>query len=246
MTDSKSFQGQTALVTGASRGLGQAVAVKLAALGAHVILTARTQGGLEDTDDMIRAAGGSASIVPLDLQRPLDIDKLGPSIYPRFNKLDMFLHCAGFVGELAPATHTREKVWTEVVSVNFTATLHLLRSLDPLLRQAKKARAVIATCEAARDPGPFWGGYAASKAGQEAFVTAWAQEVAPDGITARLADPGPMNTKFMAKIFPGIPAEKLQTAEEGAAFMLDVLLDDREDAPFRAVNDRLRFSDLTA
>lgn len=246
MTDTKPLDGKTALVTGASRGLGQATAVKLASLGAHVILTARTQGGLEATDDMIRAADGSASIVPLDLQRPLDIDKLGPSIYPRFQKLDIFMHCAGFVGELAPATHTREKVWTEVVSVNFTATLHLLRTLDPLLRQADTAKAVIATCEAARNPGPFWGGYAAAKAGQEAFVTAWAQEVAPDGITARLADPGPMNTKFMAKIFPGIPADKLQSAEDGAAFMVNTLMDDNPDAPFRAVNDRLRFSDLTA
>ena len=201
--------GSVALVTGASRGIGAAVAVELARLGAHCVLTARTQGGLEETDDAIRAVskahgGGSATLLPFDLQKDADkLDPLGPSVFERFGRLDILVHAAGVLGTLTPVAHITPRDWAEVVAVNLTAAWRLIRTLDPPLRASDAGRAVILTTSLARSPTPYWGAYGASKAGLEHLVSTWAAEVAATPLRVNLFDPGPVNTKLRAKAMPG-------------------------------------------
>ena len=134
-----------ALVTGASRGIGAAIAVELARLGAHVVITARTQGGLEETDDAIRAAGGSATLLPLDLREGEQIDAIGPSLFQRFGRLDVLVHNAGALGRLTPVAHILPDDWADVVAVNLSAAWRLIRTCDPLLRRPPAGRAVFVT-----------------------------------------------------------------------------------------------------
>ena len=159
------LDGAVALVTGASRGLGAAVAIELARLGAHPVITARSQGGLEETDDAIRAAGGSATLLPLDLREADDVDKLGPSIFQRFQRLDILVHCAASLGRLAPVSHLMPYEWAEPVEVNFNAAMRLMRTAEPLLRRAEAGRAVFVTDARAQAPKAYWAAYASSKAG---------------------------------------------------------------------------------
>ncbi|HEX2761455.1 MAG TPA: SDR family NAD(P)-dependent oxidoreductase, partial [Rhizomicrobium sp.] len=135
------MEGRLALVTGASRGIGRAAAIALAKAGAHVICVARTVGGLEETDDQIQKAGGTATLVPMNLRDFDAIDRLGASIHERWGKLDAFLGNAGVLGALTPLAHMEPKTFTEVMEVNVTANWRLIRSLDPLLRQSEAARA---------------------------------------------------------------------------------------------------------
>ena len=198
------LQGRVALVTGASRGIGAATAIELARLGAHCVLTARSQGGLEETDDAIRALGGSATLLPFDLQKDADkLDPLGPSIYERFGRLDILVHAAGVLGTLTPVAHITPKDWAEVVAVNLTAAWRLIRTLDPPLRASDAGRAVILTTDRARQPKPYWGAYGASKAGLEHLVSTWAAEVASTPLRVNLYDPGPVATGLRAKAMPG-------------------------------------------
>ncbi|MFC7734717.1 SDR family NAD(P)-dependent oxidoreductase [Roseomonas sp. GCM10028921] len=198
------LQGRIALVTGASRGIGAATAIELARLGAHCVLTARSQGGLEETDDAIRALGGSATLLPFDLQKDADkLDPLGPSVFERFGRLDILVHAAGVLGTLTPVAHITPRDWAEVVAVNLTAAWRLIRTLDPPLRASDAGRAVILTTDRARSPKPYWGAYGASKAGLEHLVSTWAAEVANSPLRVNLFDPGPVNTKLRAKAMPG-------------------------------------------
>jgi NAD(P)-dependent dehydrogenase (short-subunit alcohol dehydrogenase family) len=202
------LQGRVALVTGASRGIGAATAIELARLGAHCVLTARSQGGLEETDDAIRAlasqGGGSATLLPFDLQKEADkLDPLGPSIYERFGRLDILVHAAGVLGTLTPVAHITPKDWAEVVAVNLTAAWRLIRTLDPPLRASDAGRAVILTTDRARMPKPYWGAYGASKAGLEHLVATWAAEVEATPLRVNLYDPGPVATGLRAKAMPG-------------------------------------------
>ena len=198
------LQGRVALVTGASRGIGAATAIELARLGAHCVLTARSQGGLEETDDAIRALGGNATLLPFDLQKDADkLDPLGPSIYERFGRLDILVHAAGVLGTLTPVAHITPKDWAEVVAVNLTAAWRLIRTLDPPLRASDAGRAVILTTDRARQPKPYWGAYGASKAGLEHLVSTWAAEVASTPLRVNLYDPGPVATGLRAKAMPG-------------------------------------------
>ena len=141
---SNPLAGQIALVTGASRGIGAAVAIELARLGARPVLVARTQGGLEETDDAIRAAGGEATLLPLDLTEGAQVEAIGPSLLQRFGRLDILVHAAAALGRLTPVGHIQPRDWDEVVGVNLAAGWHLIRTCDPLLRAAEAGRAVVA------------------------------------------------------------------------------------------------------
>src|ERR1700760_796260 len=160
---SKAMEGRIALVTGASRGIGRAAAIALGAAGAHVILVARTVGGLEETDDEIQKGGGTATLVPMNLRDFDAIDRLGASIHERWGRLDALLGNAGQLGQLTPITHMEPKTWAEVIDVNVTANWRLIRSLDPLLKASDAGRALFVTSGAARKHVAYWGAYALSK-----------------------------------------------------------------------------------
>ncbi|MDR3530940.1 MAG: SDR family NAD(P)-dependent oxidoreductase [Rhodopila sp.] len=205
--------GAIALVTGASRGIGAAAAIELARLGARVVITARTQGGLEETDDVIRALGGEATILPLDLREGAQIDAIGPTLFQRFGRLDVLVHNAGALGRLTPVSHILPDDWADVVGVNLSATWRLIRTCDPLLRQAPAGRAVFVTESRAREPRAYWGAMGATKAGMEHLALTWAQEVATTKLRVNLFDPGPVATRMRSNAFPGEDRSTLPTPE---------------------------------
>lgn len=214
--------GRVALVTGASRGIGAAVALALARDGAHCVLTARSQGGLEETDDAIRAAGGTATLLPLDLHKDAErIDLLGASILERFGRLDVLVHAAGVLGKLTPAAHIQPRDWTESLAVNATATWRLIRSCDPPLRAAPAGRAVVVTDASA---GAYWGLYAAAKAAQAALVQAWAAETARTTLRVHAFDPGPVATRLRAMAFPGEDTAALRQPADVAPLIVGLCL----------------------
>jgi len=208
------LDGRLALVTGASRGIGAAVARRFAAEGAHVILAARTQGGLEELDDAIRRAGGKATLAPMDLRDFDKIGQMGTALQQRFKKLDVLVSCAGVLGTLSPVGHADPKTWQEVMDVNLTANQRLIRTLDPLLRQSDSGRAIFTTCAAAHELAPFWGAYAASKAGLEALAKIYAAEVKATTLKVNLVDPGPVRTLLRATAFPHEDRSKLKKPDE--------------------------------
>jgi NAD(P)-dependent dehydrogenase (short-subunit alcohol dehydrogenase family) len=197
------LHGRVALVTGASRGIGAATAIELGRLGAHVVLTARTQGGLEETDDAIREAGGSATLLPMDLQDTSSLDKIGPSIYTRFDRLDILVHAAGALGKLTPVSHILDGDWAEAMSVNLAATWRLIRSCAPVLAASDAGRAVFVTDARARQPGAYWGTYGASKAGMEHLVLTWAAELRDTHLRVNLFDPGVVASRLRGNAMPG-------------------------------------------
>ena len=197
------LDGSVALVTGASRGLGAAAAIELGRLGAHVVLTARTQGGLEDTDDAIRTAGGSATLLPLDLKEAEPVDAIGPSLFQRFGRLDILVHAAAALGRLTPASHVMPRDWDDAVGVNLHASLRLIRTCEPLLRQAPAGRAVFVTDARARAPLAYWGIYGATKAAMEHLVLTWAQELRITNVRVNLFDPGVFRSRLRTHAFPG-------------------------------------------
>jgi NAD(P)-dependent dehydrogenase (short-subunit alcohol dehydrogenase family) len=197
------LDGAVALVTGASRGIGAATAVELARLGARVVLTARTQGALEETDDAIRAVGGEASLLPLDLKEDALIDALGPTLFQRFGRLDILVHNAGALGRLTPVSHILPEDWASVLAVNLTASWRLIRTSEPLLRQSHAGRAVFVTESRAREPRAYWGAMGATKAGMEHLVLTWAQELATTTVRVNLFDPGPVATRMRMQAYPG-------------------------------------------
>ncbi len=207
---------RVALITGASRGIGAALAIELSNLGAHCVLVARTQGGLEETDDAIRAATGrGATLLPFDLQKQeKELDMLGASIMERFGRLDILVHNAGVLGKLTPVAHIEPRDWAETVAVNLTAAWRLIRSCDPPLRASDAGRAVFVTTGRVPRPKAYWGLYGATKAGMEHLVQTWAQEVAKTPLRVNLVDPGIVATKMRATAMPGEdPATIPQPAE---------------------------------
>jgi NAD(P)-dependent dehydrogenase (short-subunit alcohol dehydrogenase family) len=197
------------LITGASRGLGAALAERFAAEGASLVLVARTAGALEEVDDRVRAAGGRATLVPLDLAEGHAIDQLGGALAERFGRLDVLVGCAAELGPLSPLGHLKPQALERVMTVNATANYRLIRSLDPLLRAAPAGRAILVTCAQARAGKPYWGGYAASKAALEALVMAYAAETRRTAVRVNLIDPGIMRTRLRASAYPGEDASKL-------------------------------------
>ena len=208
--------GEVALITGASRGIGAAAAVALAREGAHVVLTARTVGGLEETDDAVRAVGGQATLIPLDLTQFDEVDKLGPAIYQRFGQLDMLIANAATLGVLSPVAHGDPALWQRVIDTNLTANYRLVASVDPLLRAAPAGLALFATCAIARDPKPYWNALAVSKAGLEALARLYGAETAKTRLRVALVDPGPAATKLRAAAYPGEDAAALPTCAAAA------------------------------
>jgi NAD(P)-dependent dehydrogenase (short-subunit alcohol dehydrogenase family) len=195
--------GRIALVTGASRGIGAAVARGFAAEGAHVIATARTVGALEELDDDIQAAGGSVTLVPMDLLDLDAIDRLGLAVHERWGRLDVLASCAGTLGELRPMHQFEPPMWEQVLGVNVTAPQRLVRSFDPLLRAAPSGRAIFVTCAQAEGEQPYWGAYAVSKAALEAMIRSYAAETGRSTVRVNLLDPGPTRTRLRATAFPG-------------------------------------------
>jgi NAD(P)-dependent dehydrogenase (short-subunit alcohol dehydrogenase family) len=191
------------VITGASRGLGRALAVRFAGEGAKLVLLGRTAGALEEVDDQVRTAGGEATLVPLDLRQGEGIDRLGAALAERFGKLDVVVGSAAELGPLSPVGHLEPKALERVMALNALANHRLIRSLEPLLRASDAGRAIFVTCAQAREPRPFWGAYAASKAALEALVSSWAAEVRRTPLRVNLIDPGPMRTRLRAQAYPG-------------------------------------------
>ena len=218
-----SFKGRTALVTGASRGLGRAAAIALGKAGAHVICVARTVGGLEETDDAIQKAGGTATLVPLNLKDFAAIDRLGASIFERWQKLDAFFGNAASLGVLTPLAHLDPKIFQELVDINITANWRLIRSLDPLLRLSDAGRALFVTSTAARKHTPFWGGYAMSKAALEMLALTYAAECSGTNIKVNLLDPGATRTLMRARAMPGEDPSTLKRPEDVTPLILELL-----------------------
>lgn len=211
----KRLENKIALITGASRGIGAAVAKRFAQEGAHVILTARTVGGLEEVDDAIqKLTGKPATLVPLDLRQSDSIDTLGAQIYERFGKLDILVGNAATLGALSPVAHASPSEFEDVFNINVTANYRLLRSCDPLLRLSKAGRVVMVTSGAALFPVAYWGPYAASKAALEHLALTYAAEIAMTGIRVNLLDPGAVRTAMRAKAFPGENPESLPAPEQ--------------------------------
>ena len=211
------------LVTGASRGIGRAAAIALGRTAAHVICVARTVGGLEETDDEIGKAGGSATLVPLDLKDFDAIDRLGASIYERWGKLDGFLGNAGALGALTPLSQLKAKAWQTAVDINVTANWRLVRSLDPLLRKSDAARVVFVSSGAARKFRPYWGAYSITKAALEALALTYAAECTDTNIRVNLLNPGPMRTQMRALAFPGEDPMSLPPPEDIAPLIVEML-----------------------
>ncbi len=218
--------GRVVLIAGASRGLGAAAAPELARRGAHLVLLARTQGALEEVDDRVRAAGGEATLVPLDLADGDAVDRLGPSLYARFGRLDGLLVTAARLDQLTPTAHGDPAWFEQLWRVNTLAPLRLIRTLDPLLRRADAGRAVICTCAVARTPRAYWGHVAATKAALEALVRAWAAEVRRTPLRVNLFDPGPMRTRFRRAAYPGEPADAAPPPEAVLPALIPLLLPD--------------------
>ena len=212
------FVDSIAVITGASRGVGAAVAMRLGAAGAQCVLVARTVGGLEATDDAIRKAGGkSAVLVPLDLAHDQDkIDGLGAELFSRYGRVDYLIGNAAQLGGLAPLGHIEPKVWAETFALNVTANYRLLRSFDLLLRQSEAGVAAFVTCAAAREAEAFWGAYGASKAALEAMVASYAAEVKKSKVRAFCVDPGVAWTKLYRAAFPGAVAGDVPDADMAA------------------------------
>src|SRR6266545_2606706 len=220
----KPLADRIALVTGASRGIGHAVALRLAEAGAHVIAVARTVGGLEELDDAIRAAGGSATLVPLDLNDYAGIDRLGAALNERYQRLDVLVGNAGILGPVSPLSHVEPKAWDESLAVNVTANWRLIRSMDPLLRRSTSGRAVFLTSGAAANARAYRGPYSISKAALEVLVRTYAAETASTSVRANLFNPGPTRTRMRATLMPGEDPATLPQPQQVAATIVPLCL----------------------
>jgi NAD(P)-dependent dehydrogenase (short-subunit alcohol dehydrogenase family) len=217
------LDGQVALVTGASRGIGAAAAIELARRGAHVVLTGRTEGGLTETDDAIQALGRpAATLLPLDLTEAAQLDAIGPSLYQRFGRLDILVGNAGTLGTLTPVPHITPEDWAEVVGVNMTAAWRLIRTCAPLLLAAPAGRAVFVTSGIVAKPAAYWGAYGATKAGLEHLVLAWAEETRTNRLRVNLFDPGVVATRLRRAAMPGEDASTLRKPADVAPRLADL------------------------
>lgn len=224
------LNGRVVLVTGASRGFGRAVALEAARAGAHLVLTARTQGALEELDDTIRGEGLDApTLAPLDLTDGDAVNGLGAGIMGRFERLDGLVHAAGILGVLSPVAHVKPEVMDGVLAVGVTSVHRLIVSLDLPLRQSPSGRAVFVTCREGRDGRPFFGAFAAPRAAADTLVVAYARETAKTALRVNLFDPGPMATRLRREAYPG-EAPGTQPVPEALAPEVLALLAPAHDA----------------
>jgi NAD(P)-dependent dehydrogenase (short-subunit alcohol dehydrogenase family) len=220
----KPLLNRIALVTGSSRGIGYATALALARAGAHVVATARTVGGLEELDDAIKAAGGSATLVPLELRDTDGITRLTAALNERYGKLDILVGNAALVGSSSPLDHFQPKEWEEVMAVNVTANWQLIRHMHALLLRSDTGRAVFLTSRGAGNPRAYRGLYAASKAALEVMARTYAAETASTPIRVNLFNPGPTRTRMRASLMPGEDPMTLPTPEAVAEHIVPLCL----------------------
>jgi len=227
MSDSKPFQDKLAVVTGASRGIGAATAEALAAAGAHVILVARTASALEEVEDRIHAAGGSATIAPLDLTDGESIGKLAAAVAQRWEKLDILVLNAAMLGSLSPVQDIDPKEYSRILSLNLLANQALIAAFDPLLKRSDNADVVALTSSVGAEPRAFWGAYGSSKAALEALLGAYADENAyNDRVRVVVIDPGATRTRMRAIAFPGEEPETVKPPEVVASAIVRRLMVD--------------------
>jgi NAD(P)-dependent dehydrogenase (short-subunit alcohol dehydrogenase family) len=237
MTDNKPFDGKLALVTGASRGIGAATAEALAAAGAHVILTARTAQSLERVEERIHAAGGTATIAPMDLTDSENIKKLAQAAAERWGSLDIMVLNAAMLGSLSPVEHLDPKELERVFKLNVHANQALISAFDPLLRRAEKADVIGITSSVGAEPRAFWGGYGASKAAFDTMLGAYADETAHAGkLRVQIVDPGATRTRMRQLAFPGEEPESVKTPDVVAAAIVERLQGDAETGSRSRVN----------
>jgi NAD(P)-dependent dehydrogenase (short-subunit alcohol dehydrogenase family) len=213
-----------ALVTGASRGIGFATALALAQAGAHVVASARTVAGLEELDDAIKAAGGTATLVPLDLKDYPGIERLGFALHERFARLDIFVGNAGILGPLSPLGHVEQTAWDEVTAVNVTANWRLICAMDPLLRLSDAGRVVLVSSGVATHALAYWGPYAVAKAALEALARTYAAETATTNVRVNVFRPGPIRTRMRAQTMPGEDPMTLDTPDKVAQKIVELCL----------------------
>ena len=221
-TRQERLAGKIALITGASRGIGAAVALRFAGEGAHVVLAARTVGGLEEVDDAIRAIGGTATLVPLDLRDFVKIDELAAALLDRYGRLDILIGNAGEFGIFSPLGHIPPPIWAEVIDLNLTANWRLIRAMDPLLRAAPAGRAIFVTSGIGRDTLAYWGPYAVSKAALEMLIKIYAAEITNTRIRANLIDPGTVRTRLRMRAFPGEDPDLVPPPESVTEFFVEL------------------------
>ncbi len=220
MSMSVDLSGKTALITGASRGIGAAVAKAYAKAGAHVVLMARTVGALEELDDEIQQAGGQATLIPQDLRDFEKLDMLGPALAEKFGGLDIFVGNAGMLGTLGPLAHSDAKKWQQVMDVNLNANYRLVRTLDPLLQASDAGRMIFTSSKLAQEPLAYWAAYCTSKAALEMMVKAYAAETEKTNMRANLVDPGIVDTAMIHEAFPGgYPGELLSCEDVVPAYL---------------------------
>lgn len=222
MTEPLVLSEKIALITGASRGIGAAVAQRFARAGAHVVLAARNQDGLVEVDDTIRAEGGRATLVPLDLSKPENIEQLAAAVAERFGRLDILVGNAGLLGSLTPVAHDNPETWQKVMDVNLHANWHLIRCFDAMLQNSPAGRAIFVTSGVTEKLHPYWGAYATSKAALEQMVTLYAAEVKHSRLRVNLLDPGRVRTDMRASAFPGEDPQTLPAPEAVADAFLDL------------------------
>jgi NAD(P)-dependent dehydrogenase (short-subunit alcohol dehydrogenase family) len=215
-----------ALITGASRGIGRAVAEKFAQEGAHVLLLARNRKALEKVDDAIRAKGGTASLIPLDLADGPAIDALGPSLYERFGRLDILVGNAAMLGRLSPLAHIPSEHWERVMAVNVTANWRLIRTLDPLLRRSDSGRVIFVTSGVARSARAYWAPYSVSKAALECLAKTYAAETVDSAIKVNIIAPRGTATRMRHEAFPGEDQTTLPKPEDAAENFVPLAMPD--------------------
>jgi len=224
MTD-KPLTGQLALVTGASRGIGAATALALAAQGAHVVLTARTTGGLEEVEEAIHANGGSATIAPLDLIDGDSIARLADAVAGRWNALDIMVLNAAALGTLGAVPAIDQKELARILALNVSAQGALIGAFDPMLRRSAHGRVIGLTTHVARAARAYWGVYGASKAAFEVLLQAYGDEVGDiSPIRVALVDPGATRTKMRARAYPGEDPASVKAPEVVGDFIADLAI----------------------
>jgi NAD(P)-dependent dehydrogenase (short-subunit alcohol dehydrogenase family) len=216
--------GSIALVTGASRGIGHAIALTLARAGAHIVVVARTTGALEEIDDAARACGSSATLVPLDMRDYAGIYRLASELNQRYERLDVMVGNAGVVGQRSPLDHIDPQNWDEVMAVNVTANWHLVRAMDALLKRSPAGRAVFITSGAATHARAYSGAYSVSKAALNVMARVYAAETDSTALRVNLFNPGPTRTRMRAQVMPGEDPMTLPTPENVAAKILPLCL----------------------